>query len=206
MNEFTPVPYGALRAVFRDPSADSGLMVRPVVAFTAPSSGNAMVFGGPIPSELYEARPEPDANAGVVGVPVVVTRRGELRAVRTALPAPESPDDVQDAAPVNIGLVPGAEPGPAFLGLVQSHEDAAEIFRDHLNAATAHKAAVAASRVAPKRPELAPRTVDAQVRDPAPQRPAVARRASRDLDTLLQDARAMTDNDIEAMGESPEDW
>ncbi|MEU3233173.1 hypothetical protein [Nocardiopsis alba] len=161
-----------------------------------------MVFGGPIPPELYAANvPDPDANAGALGVPVVVTRRGELRTVRTHFPA-SGPDDVQDAAPASVDLVDGVEPGPAFLGLVQSHEDPAEVFRAHLEAATTHKAAVDTSKAAQVRPELPPRTVPADVVDVAP----VANRARRDLDAILDDARALTDTDIEAMGESPEDW
>lgn len=196
MDDFTPVPYGELRAVFRDPEADTGLMVRPVVGFTAPApSGSAMVFGGPIPPEFYEA-PDPDANAGAVGVPVVVTRRGELRSIRTHFPA-SGPEDVQDAAPASVGLVAGAEPGPAFLGLVQSHEAATEVFAAHVHAAEAHKAAVEAHKAAQERPELPPRTVDAVVSDPAPVAEAapVARRSRRDLDTIFNDARALTDTE-----------
>ncbi|MGW9558133.1 hypothetical protein ACWGSK_26960 [Nocardiopsis sp. NPDC055551] len=127
--------------------------------------------------------------------------------MRTHFPT-TGPDDVQDAAPASVDLVDGVEPGPAFLGLVQSHEDPAEVFRAHVEAATAHKAAVEASRAAQERPELPPRTVDAVVSDPAPVAEAapVVRRARRDLDALIDDARALTDTDIEAMGESPEDW
>lgn len=206
MDDFTPVPFGALRAVFRDPSAPNGLMVRPVVGFAAPPSpGGAVVFGGPDAANY--PGPPPAANDGVHGVPVVMTRRGELRAVRTALPAPEGPDDVQDAAPASIGLVDGVEPGPEYLGIVQSHEDPADVFRSHVDAANAHRAAVEASRAAQnERAELPPRTVPADVADTAPAPSPAVRRAARDLDAILHDVRALTNNDIEAMGENPEDW
>ncbi|MFE3461297.1 hypothetical protein ACFXKD_27440 [Nocardiopsis aegyptia] len=161
-----------------------------------------MVFGGPDAANY--AGPPSAANAGAVGVPVVVTRRGDLRAVRTALPAP-GPDDVQDAAPASIGLVDGVMPGPEFLGLVQSHEDPAEVFRPHVDAANAHRAAVEASRAAEaERVKLPPRTVAADVADAAPA--PVLRRAARDLDAVFNDARALTDTDIAAMGEDPDEW
>lgn len=190
MDDFTPVPYGALRAVFRDPEADNGLMVLPIVGFTSPpSTGEAAVFGGPLPGQTFKGRP-PAANEGAVGIPVLVTRRGELRTTITHTPnAAEAGDPMFSASPT-VGLVPDVEPGPEFLGIVQSHEDAAEVFRDHLDAAEAHRAAVEASGAAQDEPvELPPRTVPAEVTTPAPE--AFPAETRRDLDALLAHAQQL---------------
>lgn len=183
MDDFTPIPFGSLRAVFRDPTAEAGLMVRPVVGFTAPpTTGGAAIFGGPDADHMYAGRP-PAANPGAVGVPVIVTRRGELRGVVTYQGPPEGPEDTQEAAPADVGLRDREIPTAEFLGLVQLHEEPSEVFRAHIDAAAAHKALVERLNAAPERPEVPPRTVDAEISDADSERPAVT--ASPSLDDVL---------------------
>lgn len=201
MKDVLPVPWGALRAVFRDMDAEDGLKVLPVVGFAAPASpGGAMVFGGPFPQTF--PGPPASANPGAEGVPVVLTRRGELRAVRTALPAPTDANDAQDAARADIGLTPGEVPGPVYLGVVRSNEDPTQVFAKHVTAAREHAEAIEAAKSPAPAVSEPLRTVDAQVSDAEDAKPRTAKpRTGADVAELLAAAKRMTASQPEDDGD-----
>ena len=190
MDEFIPVPFGALQAVYRDPSADNGLLTLPIVGFQPPPSPGGVVFGG-LEGVQHFAGPSVSANPGAVGIPVIITRRGEMRSVITHVPGAEEQGDPMFTAPVDIGLVPGEVPTiPEFLGIVQSHEEASEVFAPYVEAAEAHKAAVEAHRASQGQSEELPeQSVDAEVTNAVSKELPDAMR--RDLTDLLESARAM---------------
>ena len=191
MDDFIPVPFGALQAVYRDPSADNGLLSLPVVGFRPPPSpGGGMVFGGPEDVQQFSGPPV-SANLGAVGIPVIITRRGEMRSVITHVPGAEEQGDPMFTAPVDIGLAPGEVPTiPEFLGIVQSHEEASEVFAPYVEAAEAHKSAVEAHRASQEQSDGLPeQTIDAEVTNIVSKELPEAMR--RDLTDLLKSARAM---------------
>lgn len=190
MVDFIPVPFGSLRAVFRDPAADNGLLTLPVVGFQPPPSPGGVVFGG-LEGVQHFAGPSVSANPGAVGIPVVITRRGELRPVVTHVPDAEEQGDPLFTAPADVGLVRGELPTiPEYLGIVQSHEDATEVFAPYVEVAAAHKDAVEAHRASQGHSGGLPeQVVEAEVADATSgELPGIMR---RDLVDLLESARAM---------------
>lgn len=185
MNDVLPVPHGAYLAVFRDLEQESGIVTYPVVCFRE-VSGSAVVFGGP--NSSIPDNPHAPATPGAVAVPVVLTRRGELKPVRTNFAA-RGTEDPQMAAPATIGLERGKMPRTEFLGVVRSSEDPSEVFADHIAAARAHAEQITAERErAEQCAELPPREVHAEVRaaEPLPPLP---------LAELLERAAALTEQE-----------
>lgn len=161
--EMIPAPSGAFRAVYRDLSTPDGLVVHPVIGFApVEEPTSAAIIGGPTGTRTFNPPPR-SANQGADAVPVVLTRRGEVRATVTVLP--NSPNDVFFAATPDFDLVPDTLPQVAYLGIVDAHEDPAEVFAEHVTAAREHREAVEAARERAALPAPEPvRTVDAQVR------------------------------------------
>ena len=185
MNDVLPVPHMAYLAVFRDLEEESGIVTYPVVGFRE-VAGSAVVFGGP--NGNIPDNPHAPATPGAVAVPVVLTRRGELKPVRTNFAA-RGPEDPQMAAPATIGLERGKMPRTEFLGLVRSSEDPSEVFADHIAAARAHAEQITAERErAEQRSELPPREVRAEVRTAEPLPPLP-------LAELLERAAALTERE-----------
>ena len=186
MNDVLPVPHGAYLAVFRDPEQESGIVTYPVVGFRE-VAGSAVVFGGPDAS--IAGNPHAPATVGAFAVPVVITRRGELKQVRTNFAA-RGPDDPQMAAPATVGLERGKYPVVEFLGVVRSNEDPSEVFADHIAAARAHAEQLTAERErAEQCAELPPREVPAEVRTAKPEP------EPRPLTELLARAAALTEQE-----------
>ncbi|MGW8438703.1 hypothetical protein ACWGKS_26435 [Nocardiopsis sp. NPDC055879] len=146
--------------------AVDGLMVLPIIGFTpVEEPTSAVMFGGPEAPQVFT--PERAANPNTQAVPVVLTRRGEVRAIPTVLP--EDVDDVFFTAQAGTGLMPGEIPALAYLGVVNVHEDPCEVFADHVAAAREHRDQVVAARERAALPEPEPvHTVAAQVTAPEP--------------------------------------
>ncbi|MEY9215325.1 hypothetical protein NI17_015435 [Thermobifida halotolerans] len=183
MNDILPVPHGAYLAVFRDLEQENGFVAYPVVGFREVSGGSAVVFGGPV-NEHVPSNPHAPATTGAVAVPVVLTRRGELKPVRTNFAA-RGTEDPQMDAPATIGLERGKYPQTEFLGVVRSSEDPSEVFAEHIAAARAHAEQLTAER---EREELPPREVSAEVRTAEPLPPLP-------LAELLARATALTERE-----------
>lgn len=166
MNDLIPAPVGAYRAVWRDLDATDGLMVLPIIGFTpVEEPTSAVMFGGPEAPQVFT--PERHANPNTQAVPVVLTRRGEVRAIPTVLP--EDTDDVFFTAQAGTGLMPGEFPALAYLGVVNGHEDPGEVFAEHVSVAREHRDQVVAAREAAALPAPEPvHTVAAQVTTPEP--------------------------------------
>ena len=185
MNDVLPVPHGAYLAVFRDLEQENGYVTYPVVGFRE-VAGSAVMFGGP--DDSIAGNPHAPATTGAFAVPVVLTRRGELKTVRTNFAA-RGPNDPQMAAPATVGLERGKYPQTEFLGVVRSSEDPSEVFAVHIAAARAHAEQITAERERVKQcAELPPREVPAEVRTAEPLPPLP-------LAELLERAASLTEQE-----------
>lgn len=155
-------------------------MVLPIIGFLpVEEPTSAAVFGGPEAPQVFTQ--ERVANEDAQAVPVVLTRRGEVRAIMTVLP--EDTDDAFFTATPDMGLTPGELPNVAYLGVVNVHEDPYEVFAEHVTAAREHRDAVVAARERAALPEPEPvHTVAATVTTPEPV----------DVDAVMARAQATT--------------
>lgn len=184
-----PAPVGAYRAVYRDMSTPDHLVALPVIGFTpVEEPTSATIFGGPEAPQVFTQ--ERDANPGTQAVPVVLTRRGEVRATPTVLPFASG--EVFFDAPPDVALFSGELPDVAYLGIVHAHEDPHKVFGEHVTAAREHRDAVIAAREVAALPAPEPvHTVAAQVRTPDTAQSETVH-SMADLYALFERANALT--------------